>query len=402
MSKSSNSHKATSARRKVKTSTARSRKAVARPRVIKNETQVELAGVASGDKSVKKSVATSRDTRAKLVEPVSHDEQKDLEERAELIRQARAELAKETEKIKDAAKTEKLASEPVAIKFNKKQEVVIARPAKTTRGRVEQPREAKIRHFDEVVMPMSPVAMTERNSRLEMRQPMMAPVVSEGRTRVETEQPVMMPVRRKRLMAESIATEGSEKTPVRKLTAKEMKEREISKAMNSAEKRAQKKPAKKERIRFGFGRILLALGCATAAVFAIVYFVNLSAPDVSLKVAAMQSGIEAKYPNYVPRDFNLSDITSESGKITMNFKNPTSGDAYTLVEEKSSWDSAALLTNFVKIEYGEDYTAVKEQGLTLYISGSNACWVNGGIVFKLKTTSGSLTKKQIRAIAVSL
>ena len=196
----------------------------------------------------------------------------------------------------------------------------------------------------------------------------------------------------------------------RKLTAKELKDQAIKRALASAEqtttenKKAAKKIRKSEagKLHFGFGRVMLALSCAAAAVFAIVYFVNLNMPDISLRVAAMQTGIEASYPNYIPRDFSLSDITSEEGRVTLNFRNASTGDAFSLVEEQSSWDSNALLTNYVKDAYGENYTTIREQGLTMYVSGSDACWVNGGVVYKLKTTSGSLTKKQIKSIATSL
>ena len=190
--------------------------------------------------------------------------------------------------------------------------------------------------------------------------------------------------------------------------AKELKDQAIKKALAEAvvtpEKTTNSKKTKKSdnKIHFGFGRVMLALCCAAAAVFAIVYFVNMNMPDISLKVAAIQTGINASYPNYVPRDYSVSSITSEDGKITMEFHNGHTGDAFTLIEEASSWDSNALMTNFVKEEYGENYTVVREQGLTIYISGSNAAWVNGGVVYKIKTTSGVLTNKQIKSIATSL
>ena len=187
-----------------------------------------------------------------------------------------------------------------------------------------------------------------------------------------------------------------------KKSSREIKEDAIKKAVALAGKVPERKAKEKTRMHFGWGRVVLALSCAAAVVFAIVYFVNLSMPDLSLRVAAMQTGIEASYPSYVPRDFNLSDITSEDGKIVMNFRNNSSGDTFSLTEEKSSWDSTALLENFVKSEYGEDYTIVRENGLTLYVSGSSAAWVNGGTVYKLDADSGVLTKKQIRTIAVSL
>lgn len=197
------------------------------------------------------------------------------------------------------------------------------------------------------------------------------------------------------------ARAAQQQAPVVRQTAQEIKQEAIQKALNAAAKT----PAKNEKdnhVHFGFKRVLLALVCASAAVFAIVYFVNLNAPNVPLKVAAMQTGIDASYPSYVPRDFSLSDITSEDGKITLNFKNNTTGDAFSLVEERSSWDSNALLNNYVRDEYGDDYITMREQGLTIYISNSNATWTNGGIIYKIKTLSGTLTKKQLKSIAVSL
>lgn len=188
-----------------------------------------------------------------------------------------------------------------------------------------------------------------------------------------------------------------------KMTATEIKNREIAKAIEKAsklpveDKRSRKRPFFRE---FGWPRVVLALCCAATAVFAIAYFVNITSSDISLKVAAMQSGIDASYPDYVPRGYNLSDVTSSSGKVTMNFK--SEDGSFSLSEESSSWDSNALLNNYIKDTYGEDYTVMREQGLTLYMGGNWEAWVNGGILYKLAINSGSLTKKQMKSIAVSL
>ena len=192
-----------------------------------------------------------------------------------------------------------------------------------------------------------------------------------------------------------------------RMSARELKEQAVQQALAATmtpEKTTAKKKTKKDfgKVHFGFGRVVLALSCAAVAVLAIVYFVNLNMPDISLKVAAMQTGINAAYPGYVPRDYAISSITSEDKKVTMEFKNNTSGDAFTLTEETSSWDSDALLNNYVKGSYRDNYTVIREQGLTIYISGSNATWVNGGVVYKIITTNGSLTNKQIKSIATSL
>lgn len=195
-----------------------------------------------------------------------------------------------------------------------------------------------------------------------------------------------------------------------KLTAKELKDQAIRKALMSAatsdmkeqqtitSKKSKKKMGK---MKFGFGRVMLALSCATAVVFAVAYFVNLNMPDISLKVAAMQTGIDATYPSYVPRDYNVAGITSENGRVVLEFHNNTD-EKFILEEEASSWDSNALLTNYVKEAFGDGYSIVREQGLTIYIKGSNAAWVNGGIVYKIKAADEVLTNKQIRSIAVSL
>lgn len=192
--------------------------------------------------------------------------------------------------------------------------------------------------------------------------------------------------------------------PAKKFAAKELKEQEIKKAVSMATRLPQpsKKVSRRSRVskNFGVARVALAIACLSTAVFAIVYFVNLNSSDISLRVAAMQSGIEAVYPSYTPRGYTLADVTSASGKVTMKFKSDNGG--YTIIEEQTDWNSDGLLSNFVKPNYGDEYTVVSEQGLTLYVGDRWAAWVNGGMVYKLAVDSGNLTKKQIKAIAVSL
>lgn len=197
-------------------------------------------------------------------------------------------------------------------------------------------------------------------------------------------------------------------TKTNQASARQLKEQAIQKALAETiatdETKAAPKKKKKElsKLRFGFGRVVLALSCAAIAVFAIVYYVNVNMPDLSLKVAAMQTGINATYPSYVPRDFSLASITSENKKITLIFKNHATNESYSIVEETSSWDSNALLNNYVAPTYGDEYSAIREQGLTIFTSNNETAWVNGGVIYKLKTDSAKLTGKQIRAIAASL
>lgn len=148
-------------------------------------------------------------------------------------------------------------------------------------------------------------------------------------------------------------------------------------------------------------RFALAFGVSTACVAAIAYFVTTNIPDISVRVAAMQTGVEASYPSYVPSDFSLDNIDSGDGKIILTFKT-TSGRSFSLIEEKSSWDSAALQRNYVQETWKDNYTTTHEQGITIFINEANAAWVNGGVLYKINADPGVLTKKQLRNIVTSM
>ena len=149
-------------------------------------------------------------------------------------------------------------------------------------------------------------------------------------------------------------------------------------------------------------RVFFAFLCSSAVVAALFFVVQSNMPDISIKVAAMQTGIQATYPSYAPRDYRLSGVyTAQDNSVAMDFLGPNQAK-FTLTEEKLPWDSTALLNRFVKPKWGEDFTTIKEQGITIYISGSNAAWVNAGIVYKITNLHGELTKKQIKNIVTSL
>lgn len=150
------------------------------------------------------------------------------------------------------------------------------------------------------------------------------------------------------------------------------------------------------------GRIFLALICSGATVAALVAFVHFSIPDLSVRVAAIQTGIDAAYPSFVPRGYSLTNVTSDKeGVVIMTFTGPDNV-YFTLSEEKSTWDSTALLNNYVKKNFPSDFVTLREQGITIYVRGEKAAWVNGGLLYKIDATGKYLTKEQIRNIATSL
>ena len=150
------------------------------------------------------------------------------------------------------------------------------------------------------------------------------------------------------------------------------------------------------------GRTVLAFVCSAIAVVAIGLFVAINMPNISVKVAAINTGIDAEYPEFVPRNYSMETVASDKdGKITMKFVGPNES-SFVLTEEKSTWDSTAVLNNFVKPNYSANYSTMHEQGITYYTEAGSAAWVNGGVLYKLTSYGENLSKEQIRNLVVSL
>lgn len=132
------------------------------------------------------------------------------------------------------------------------------------------------------------------------------------------------------------------------------------------------------------------------------YFTYLNMPSLSVRVAAAQAGVDASYPDYRPDGYNLNGpVAYTEGQVSMKFAANAGPQNYVIDQAKSSWDSSAVLDNYVKKKAGENYITYNERGLTIYTFDGNAAWVNGGILY---TISGDapLSSDQIRRIATSM
>ena len=132
------------------------------------------------------------------------------------------------------------------------------------------------------------------------------------------------------------------------------------------------------------------------------YFTYLSMPSISTRVAAAQAGIDASYPGYQPTGYSLNGpVAYQQGRVTMKFAANAAPSSLTLDQTKSGWDSSAVLDNYVKPKAGDNYMTTAANGLTVYSYGTNAAWVNRGILY---TISGDapLSDDQIQRIATSL
>ncbi len=145
----------------------------------------------------------------------------------------------------------------------------------------------------------------------------------------------------------------------------------------------------------------LVCGCAALVLFA-GYLTYLNVPNISVRVAAAQAGINASYPGYHPDGYRLNGpVAYSNGQVRMQFAANTGASGFTINQSRSNWDSSALLENYVKQKSSDEYSTSQEKGLTIYNYGSNAAWVSGGILYTIEGDA-PLSPDQIRKIATSV
>lgn len=132
------------------------------------------------------------------------------------------------------------------------------------------------------------------------------------------------------------------------------------------------------------------------------YFTYLSMPSLSVRMAAVQSGVSASYPGYRPDGYSIRGlVTYNDSSVNMTFAANGGPQSYTIQQAKSSLDSTAVLENYVKPKVGGSYIPYSQQGLTIYVFGNDAAWVNGGILYTINGDA-PLSSDQILHIASSM
>lgn len=173
-------------------------------------------------------------------------------------------------------------------------------------------------------------------------------------------------------------------------------------AINEAMAQAPKHHAKQHKTRSHKQRITgIVFGCFALVLFG-GYLTYLNVPNLSVRVAAAQAGIDASYPGYQPDGYKLNGpVAYSDGEVQIKFAANTGTSDFTLRQSKSSWDSGALLENYVREKSNDDYTTSQEKGITIYSYQGNAAWVSGGILYTIDGNA-PLSPDQIRKIATSV
>jgi hypothetical protein len=143
------------------------------------------------------------------------------------------------------------------------------------------------------------------------------------------------------------------------------------------------------------------VGASIALVLLAGYLTYLNMPGLSVRVAASQAGISARFPDYRPDGYSLDGPVSYApGEVTIKFKTNGDNRGYAVRQRSSSWDSQAVLDNYVA-KQSANYLTYNEQGLTIYTYDHKAAWVNGGILYTIDGDA-PLSSDQVLRIAASL
>lgn len=132
------------------------------------------------------------------------------------------------------------------------------------------------------------------------------------------------------------------------------------------------------------------------------YLTYINIPNLSIRVAAANSGVDANLPAYQPAGYQIhGPIRYSDGEVSVAYKQMGGNSAYKLTQKPTDWDPVATLDNYVENDSKDDYQIHSVQGLTVYSYGKKAVWVNDGI---LHIIDGNvpLPSQQVERIVASM
>ncbi len=276
-----------------------------------------------------------------------------------------------------------------------------AQPSQTVHQRVQKSQTLSRRHVQATPSPQAaptPRVTAQRSPMVAKFAPKQQAAPPKRRT-ISDIGPVVHPVMHK--VHKQHAAASAPVQPAVLKPSQVIKQQAIAEALEKAptKQQAERDHAK----RSGRLRKLVSVGSVSLALILLGgYFTYLNMPNLSVRVAAAQAGVDASYPEYRPDGYSLSgSVAYNQGWVSMKFASNSGPQNFTVKQSKSSWDSSAVLDNYVKEKAGDNYIPYNERGLTIYIYSSNAAWINDGILYTIEGDA-PLSSDQIRRIATSL
>ena len=149
-------------------------------------------------------------------------------------------------------------------------------------------------------------------------------------------------------------------------------------------------------------RMASVVGSFAALILLGGYLTYINIPNLSIKVAAINAGIDASLPRYQPGGFRLTGpISYTNGEVEVKYRQAGGDDIFKITQRSTDWDPQATLDNYVEPDSNNDYEIHSAQGLTVYTYDQKAVWVNGGILHVIDGTA-KLSNEQVSRIAASM
>lgn len=150
---------------------------------------------------------------------------------------------------------------------------------------------------------------------------------------------------------------------------------------------------------------LPSLASAAAAVAAVAIIGGLvwmqNSPKLAFRTAASQAGVQASLPTYVPSSYRqVGPAQASPGQLVLTFQSNNKDGELQIIQRRTAWDTNSLRENYVGRQ-SDDYTAVQGQGLTIYLFGDRASWVNHGVWYTVEGAS-KLSREQVLKVAYGL
>ena len=157
-----------------------------------------------------------------------------------------------------------------------------------------------------------------------------------------------------------------------------------------------KRQAKKRRFHFP---AIMTTAAAMASIAAIGVYVAM--PSISIKVAANRAGIDAKTP-YTPAGFTIDGkVAYQDGRITINYRNKSGADGYSVTQEVNNTDTDASLEQSISDQSNNAYQVIQNGDQTLYRYRDMVTWLDNGMQYTINTND-YLNSDDISDIASSL
>lgn len=175
----------------------------------------------------------------------------------------------------------------------------------------------------------------------------------------------------------------------------------IAKGLRNANSHEQPTHHSSRKPRRGRGRLVSAVASGMAVLLLGAFITYQNIPNISMRYAAQRAGIAASLPGYQPSGFALNNkIKYNPGQITLSFQSNTDDREFTITQRESGWNSETLRSNYVA-STEQPVQTYEDKGRTIYLYGSNATWVNGGVWYDIKGDS-QLNSDQLIRIATSM